>query len=367
MEHKQKILINGAGPAGLALAILLDKNRYDVHVVERADSFRSMGFSIILWKSGFNILSKVLNTHSVPGCYPLENFHIIGGNDFRILRSVDTAELGHSIQREDLIQQLSQKYLDTWGHNQCRFSIWATNIQQDDTHAHVTFSDGSTDSYDWVIDAEGMHSTLRQQLLTYESRMMPYKIHYVKIKPGSQLHNEAIIGFLKDYVYLIQTTGEDALLAYYSRLGSQDDLHFVQSLKQNIESFRNGSFDLDEESHTIFDSEKVTLKKCYAGRFISIGDSYHGHPPTLALGTSMALEDASILADLLNQNQTSPQTVTKSFSRIRNKRIKKVYSTQDWVEKMSITNNTGRIALTKLIVTHGGWPLIERRLLACFK
>ena len=103
---KKKVLISGAGPAGLAAAILLDKNKYHISVVERGPKFMNMGFSIILWRPGLEALTKILNTNEINGLWPLNTFSVYGGDNVELLQSSDTTGIGFSIERKLLKQRL---------------------------------------------------------------------------------------------------------------------------------------------------------------------------------------------------------------------------------------------------------------------
>ncbi|MES2930820.1 MAG: hypothetical protein V4665_03505 [Patescibacteria group bacterium] len=67
-KPKKKILISGAGVAGILCALLLDKEKYNINLIERAPSFRNIGFSITLWKTRCD---QTANRKSVsfPGLY----------------------------------------------------------------------------------------------------------------------------------------------------------------------------------------------------------------------------------------------------------------------------------------------------------
>ena len=103
---KIKILISGAGPAGLAVALTLDPTHTDVTIIDRTSGYSTLGYSIILWKRGIDILKKFNARTSQPKLFPLDNFHIFGGDDMKKLVSINTKGFGASIKRNDLMQYL---------------------------------------------------------------------------------------------------------------------------------------------------------------------------------------------------------------------------------------------------------------------
>ena len=369
---KKKILISGAGPAGLSAAILLDKNKYDVTVVERGPDFMNMGFSIILWHTGLETLTKILDTDKVNNLWPLDNFKVYGGENVELLQSSDTTGLGFSIERKYLMQQLSERFLQLCGADNIRFNTSITSTSFEDDKLKVTFSDGKKDRYDVLIAADGMHSYVRMGNFTTELETKPYKIAYGWIKPGSKLKNEAIVGFMKHYTFLIQTVDDKALLAYYNNSETHNNEEFLETIKEHIETERGGIFTFDKKTAQNFMSEKLNVKIPYNKNIVLIGDAYHGHPPTLGMGTSAALEDAYELVQNLNSID-SDSSFTKecedafaNYTKLRHKDILKTYATQDFIETMIVTHDSMRVEIAKMIIKYGGWTFIEPLLRSIF-
>lgn len=357
---KKKILISGAGPAGLMFSLLLDKNKFDVTLVERAPTFVDMGYSIILWQRGYKILKKAVNNKNIRKAFPLNKFTIYGGDNMKPLQSSDTTKIGHSIKREHLIKLLSKKHTKKWGKNSVLFSNSIKNIDQENDKCKVNFINGTSGYYDLVVLADGMHSPLRSANFPSKVISQPYSIKYAWIKRGSGLKNEGIVGFMKGYVYLLQTVGRDALLAYYTHSNIHEDNLFISKLKNHFESERNGKFIINTKNSAVFASEEVEIEKPFNGRIVLIGDAYHGHPPTLAMGTSMAFEDADELANLLNtESFDGVDSILDKYAKHRIKKVRYVYGTQKFLEKLSISDSKLELLISEEIIKHGGWKIIE--------
>lgn len=363
-----KVLISGGGPAGLSAAIVLDKNKYDVTVIERGPTFMNMGFSIILWHAGLNVLHKILDTNTIQGLWPLNTFSIYGGENIQLLQSADTTGLGYSIERKDLIEHLSRKFLAVCGNDSIRFNTSIKDMSFNGDKVHIQLSDTTTEEFDIVIAADGMHSYTRMGNFEAELETKPYKITYSWIKPGSKLKDEAIVGFMTNYTYLIQTVDDKALIAYYNQSDKDDNNEFLNNIKQHLESERGGVFELDMATSQNFMSEQLHVKKPYNKNIVLVGDSYHGHPPTLGMGTSMAIEDSYELAQQLNaiQSMSELEQAFENYSKIRQEDIRKTYDTQNRIEALIVSTDAEKIALAEVILKYGGWTYIKPLLLSIF-
>jgi len=370
--HKLKVLISGGGPAGLSAAISLDKTKYDVTVVERGPTFMNMGFSIILWHAGLDVLQKILGTTHIQGLWPLNTFSIYGGENIELLQSANTSGIGYSIERKVLIDHLSKKFIDTCGKNAIHFNTFIKDMSFEGEQLNVRFNDASTENYDILIAADGMHSFARMGYFDAKLETKPYKITYSWIKPGSNLKDEALVGFMKDYTYLIQTVNNKALLAYYNHADQQDNQIFLQNIKHYMESARGGTFELETDTAHNFMSEVLHVQQPYNRNIVLVGDAYHGHPPTLGMGTSMAIEDSYELAHQLNTIDTSDFSMPQleqafaDYAKIRHEDIRKTYDTQDRIEALIVSGNSEKIALAEMMLKYGGWTYIKPLLLSVF-
>jgi len=54
-----KILISGAGIAGLTLAFWLHRKNHDLTVIEKSPTLREQGYMLVFFSSGFNVCGKM--------------------------------------------------------------------------------------------------------------------------------------------------------------------------------------------------------------------------------------------------------------------------------------------------------------------
>jgi 2-polyprenyl-6-methoxyphenol hydroxylase-like FAD-dependent oxidoreductase len=178
-----KILINGAGIAGTALANFLvrSKQGHDITIVERASKFRTGGTQLDLKSHGAPLMKRLGLIDAVRA----KSIHETA------LTFVDTkgrewARFGinkpgkrysgvtseYEIMRADLVEVLYEGSkaiaAKPSGQESQRlrylFGKHATELTQLDSRVKVVFSDGSSDEYDLVVGADGQNSLTRRML-----------------------------------------------------------------------------------------------------------------------------------------------------------------------------------------------------------
>jgi 2-polyprenyl-6-methoxyphenol hydroxylase-like FAD-dependent oxidoreductase len=113
--------------------------------------------------------------------------------------------------------------------------------------------------------------------------------------------------------------------------------HFADTPEQQVATMRelaaayHGPWDAIREDITDADRINYTLFEYLMvdgpwnrGRAMILGDAAHTCPPTLALGAAMALEDASVLAELLLARDRLEQDLFDTFLQRRLDRAKTV-------------------------------------------
>jgi len=129
-------------------------------------------------------------------------------------------------------------------------------------------------------------------------------------------------------------TGEDTLYAYVvedaqdrSTLSPAESLGVLRSLSEAYhgpwDDIRATLTDPSRVNYTWFESHLLD-GPWNRGRVVLIGDAAHACPPTLAQGAAQALEDASVLAELLLARDALDDSLWRSFTERRLGRAKTV-------------------------------------------
>lgn len=310
-----RILIVGAGVAGLTLAAMLQQRDMNPVVVEDAKEFGKIGYVIILMSAGGRILKGLgvhdqLHEHGV-----LVHNYDISDKNGDVMRSHEVNTTfsplygdSFSIYRPDLVSVIKGGMKDD---SVIRMGTTVDAIEQTDEEALVTFSDGTQEAFDLVVGADGLHSKVRE--LTFGEVDMIY----------SGLHGWAWWGEKNEEFdhRALEHWGDDGgafgLYPTEDRLcivgvisteeGQEED---ASDRKARIrEHFKDWGpwvqYGLDEletmDNDEIFHDDFYygDQKHWYRGRVVLAGDSVHAFSPISGLGASMAMESAAVLAEEL--------------------------------------------------------------------
>src|SRR3989344_7670383 len=165
------ILIVGAGPAGLAAANFLDGKRHNITIIEREKVFTTLGFGIFFFNEGKQLLKRATHSAAMQTFMKQiglkrfigEHGELLGDTHYNRLFHVHEQDTIASIKREDL-HALLREHLPKDVTVKMDTTICA--LENSPAHAHVTLSDGTTETYDLVIGADGIHLQVREMLFT---------------------------------------------------------------------------------------------------------------------------------------------------------------------------------------------------------
>jgi 2-polyprenyl-6-methoxyphenol hydroxylase-like FAD-dependent oxidoreductase len=162
-----KVLICGAGIAGLTLATCLERRGDRVVVVESAPTLGGHGCMLDLFGSGYDAIDKLGLLPELQSIHcPIKRFVVVDGNGKERLSlpySLVRKRLFHdrhlNLMRDDLNRLLADKIA---GRAEIRFGTTVETIEQKGDHLRVRLSDGSTEELDLLVGADGVHSRVRR-------------------------------------------------------------------------------------------------------------------------------------------------------------------------------------------------------------
>ena len=330
MPAPYRILIVGGGIGGLALGRALGQRGFTPEIIERAGSWPEGGAGLYIPGNGVRALERLGLADEVLARAVGMSHQRVLDHTGRQLADIDLTVLWKpvgpclGITRREFHRVL----LDGAAGVPIRLGTTVTTLSQEASKVNVFFADGSSSTYDVVVGADGIHSSIRQLAF---GRIRPWPLGQVSwrfvVDYGGPIKTwTAMLG--PRQAFLMMPVGPERLYCYADLLApaTEDPTH------RDLDRFQALFRDFAEPVPSIlseldgFDSvhfspiEEIVIDNWVQGRVVLVGDAAHATSPNMAEGASMALEDASVLAHMLSTHD-SPAEALSAFSARRRARI----------------------------------------------
>jgi len=339
MTRTERILIVGGGVAGLTAAVALRRSGFEPELVERAASWRALGTGIVIQPNATRLLrylgigSEVEKAGAMVGRF---QFLSRAGD---LLSEIDLTELWRGVGSGVTVERgaLQNALLCGVDRARCRLGVSVASLHQRDGVVSVGFSDGVSADYDLIIGADGIGSTVRALAIGKAAPKYCGQSAWRALAPMRR-HRAAEIQFwlgdgcfFTTYPVSAERTYGCAYIAEPSPRHEPIDgrlARFRERLAPFGDSFRAflDSLDRDDQIHCSA-VESLELPQWRNGRVLLSGDAAHASSPMMGQGGCMAIEDAAVVAELL---ETSP-TVDAALNAYSPRRRPRV----DWVQAQS--------------------------------
>jgi 2-polyprenyl-6-methoxyphenol hydroxylase-like FAD-dependent oxidoreductase len=312
-----RVLISGAGVAGPALAFWLRKRGFEVTVVERAPALREAGYKVDVRGAGTEVLRRMGLLAAAQGAdtgmrritYVKKNGRPIAvlPADLLMGRRGDDLE----IMRWDLSRLL---YDATADGVEYLFGDSITKLTDGPDGVDVTFERDAPRRFDYVVGADGLHSTTRR--LAMGEVPLSYLGAYISIFSTPNLlgiEREEVMYFRPGrlvFAYAMDP-GQDARVGLAFAAGElspgrRDVAEQKRLVREAFEGqgWRTDDFltAMDTASDFYFDAmSQVELPSWSSGRVVLLGDAAHCPAPASGQGTSLALVGAYVLGQHLGE------------------------------------------------------------------
>ena len=337
----KRVLIVGAGIAGLSAAIQLEKAGYEVEIAEQTKRWENAGAGIVLWPNALKVMDVCgiredvqsrgnilheLNVVDTKG-------KLINGFDFR-----DNSEMEKlysiAIARAELHSALvgglkkSKILMDT--------SVKQITDKNEKVEARLT--NDEVREYDFIIGADGIHSKVRE--LIFGETKLRYANHagWRFITERADNSNTAyevwgngkrfgIVPIKNGKYYCFSTINTGSNNQKYKNISVSDyrnlNSEFGWKTKEILDS-------LTDEVKLIYDDLfDFKIKSWHKGNVVLIGDAAHAVTPNLGSGAAMAMEDSVCLTEALCRN-SSAQSAFEEYYKKRYKRIGFIREASFW-------------------------------------
>jgi 2-polyprenyl-6-methoxyphenol hydroxylase-like FAD-dependent oxidoreductase len=210
-----------------------------------------------------------------------------------------------------------------------------------DEGVRVQLESGSTETYDFVVGADGVHSAVRRVLLpTDDSRrslMTEASWRFTAPNPGVDCWTVwsggqgtlLLIPVDEEHVYGYASTTRGGAAGDDPRWLGSTFAGFPEPVATTVAAA------LDDPGQLYYSPvEEVRCEHWSRGRLALIGDAAHATGPVWAQGAALALEDALVLADLLAERRDW-SSVGAEFERLRRPRVAHVQAATDRMSRLA--------------------------------
>ncbi|WP_067827248.1 FAD-dependent monooxygenase [Nocardia inohanensis] len=316
------VLISGAGIGGSTLAYWLGRNGFDVTVVERAAGQRSSGNPIDVRGAAWRVVEEmgVLPELRAAATH-VDRLTFVDAAGRRKASMRTAGGRGAASGEVELARAELAAILLESAEGQARM-FWGDSIsglEQDESGVDVTFEHAAPARFDYVVGADGLHSTVRRLVFGAERDFVRHMGMYVATLPVDRTFGgdrEVVMYNEPGRSVSVHPAGGKPLAAFMFRAAAVPDYDYrdtAQHKRLVLDAFdgRTGIFgDLLDQVRAAgdlyFDSvSRVSLPRWTAGRVTLLGDA----GSSLSLfgdGSSLAIAGAHTLAAELTRTPGDP-------------------------------------------------------------
>ena len=318
---EKSVLISGASIAGLTMAFWMNHYGYRVTVVELSPEPRRGGSPIDVRGSALACARRMGVLEAIKKAkLPTEGLKFMNAqNEVQGIMQVE--EIGAllpgddtEIRRDDLVDIL---YRNVQQQIICKFGNRIAALQQEESHVSVTFQDGTTENYDFVIGADGIHSGVRKLVFGEEAQFTFFLNYYFAVFGVDGRLGEKNYAHMYNTpnnmatVYFYNSEVADTILAFRATHPIAYDRRDIAGQKRLVaNAFEGIGWKVPQlldamalaENFYLDQGCQIKMPSWTAGRVALVGDAGYAPAFPTGMGTTLAMEGATLLADAMARN-----------------------------------------------------------------
>ncbi|QKW37313.1 FAD-dependent monooxygenase [Actinomadura sp. NAK00032] len=376
-----RVLINGGGVAGLTLAFWLRRHGIEPVVVERAAHGRLGGYGIDFFGTGYDVAARMgIVDRLAPHRLPVDSVDFVDAAG-RPGARLTAPLLDKVIQGPHLALMhttLEGALLDAVeGDVEIRFGETVTAVRDTGSAVEAEFAGGTTERFDLLVGADGIHSRTRELAFGPEPEFARYlgcrlacfpvadrydwgraRVHYTE--PGRQV-----------VVYPTGRTGELIALFLFrsSHTGNVPRAERPGLLRSTFGGMGWLTPSLLAEApadEPIFmdTMTQIVMPAWHRGRVALVGDACGCMTMVSAQGVSMAMAGAYVLAEELARHGDHVGAFTRYQERVRAEVAHRQRNAQMFIRTLVPGTRPGLVAqslIQRLIMREAFAPLLRRQ------
>ncbi|KAL9130126.1 MAG: hypothetical protein Q9217_001600 [Psora testacea] len=352
-----KIIVAGAGIAGLCAAVSLRQAGHTVEIFEKSKFATEIGAALALSPNGVRVLRSLGFCFERAQARRMSVWESVNGTDLKRISAMDFKDAEDrygapfmAVHRVDLHKELLRLALDEGGKGQPALLKLDKAVETvHPVEGRVELVDGTAHSADLIIAADGLHSVVRSAVMQAEASPTHSGLSAFRFLASTELlkKDESIKKLLNDWkvpgaTILADTT--DTVNERHMVCGNVQNFVGIHPTRDAThvmpESMKDGM--IQEFGHFHPDIVKILRAsedvKCWPlfihepisewryGKVVLIGDAAHPMLPFGGQGSNQAIEDGGALGYLLKGVAAGADTVNrlKMFEEVRRNRASRV-------------------------------------------
>jgi FAD-dependent urate hydroxylase len=339
VRNRKRIIIVGAGIAGLTCAIALHRTGHDVHVFERYPRIEPLGAGLVLWGNAVAALRAIGIDSAIDDIgEQLESFTILDRLG-RVLARTDAGAIARrtgvptvAVDRGELITELIQSLPEDC----IQTGRDIAGFHRREKHVDIEFVDGAKETGDILIGADGIRSTVRAQIHgPHPPRYAGYSAwRAISTNPGStavephqtfETWGEGLrfgwVPLTRNRVYWFAVKNAPESQQPDERGHKTELLELFGKWHHPIPATLENADEVAIMRHDIYD--RPPILSWGVGPVTLAGDAAHPMTPNTGQGAAQAIEDAVVLADCLSRFRTN-EGALRAYEAIRSPRTRMI-------------------------------------------
>ncbi len=372
-----RVLISGGGIAGLTLAFWLDRHGHQPVIVEKSPRLRDDGYMIDFFGAGYDVADKMGLLPELAAIHyqiaRLAFLNAAGRETFAVPYATFRKLLGgrhFNFMRGELERVL---YAHIEGRIPVRFATRVESFEQDGRQVHARFTDGTSESFDVLVGAEGVHSPTRQRAFGADSQFERFLGYYT----AAFILDEVALGYPADAFYTL--TVPERQVAVYPIRGDRFATFFIHKAHHVLDHFSAEAIQrelhmaygdlgwvvpelLERAGHApnlYFDAvTQIEMPTWSAGRVTLVGDACQCVSLVAGQGASMAMLGAYVLArELAAAGEDVAAALARYEHQMKPRIVRKQQAGRSFA-RWFVPDTPARLLIRDLSLRVTGWPVL---------